>query len=514
MSVTKVLIIGAGPTGLVLALQLARHDVPFRIVDKASGPGQASRAMAVHARTLEFYQQLGFADEVVARGIRMETMHLRQGGAEIASLSFKDIGEESSPFPFVLTYPQDDHEHFLVGQLQVAGISIEWGVELKRVSQTDSGVRALLGKNGAEEECLADYLCGCDGVHSRIRRDLALGFPGGTYAQLFYVADTKIAGPFTTDGFMNVGPKAFALMLPVRSSGMQRLIGLVPEQLTERTNLTFEDVRPTAESLIGTRVESVNWFSTYQSHHRVAAHFRVDRCFIAGDAGHIHSPAGGQGMNTGIGDAVNLGWKLAAVLRGRADPSILDTYEAERIAFARKLVSTTDTAFRVPIAEGRRGQLLRTWLLPHLMPALFGSRWFRKLIFRTVSQTRINYRGSALSEGKAGAIHGGDRLPWIGRRGKDNFAPLRSLDWQLHIYGDVDPNFRDAAEALNLPLHVFVWSGFAQRAGLRRDAAYLVRPDGHVALALPVQEAAKLRDFVARLKIGFVHAPSPERHKA
>src|SRR5207249_9237714 len=160
-------------------------------------------------------------------------------------------------------------------------------------------------------------------------------------------------------------------------------------------------------------VERVNWFSTYRVHHRVAARFRRGRAFVLGDAAHIHSPVGGQGMNTGIGDAVNLAWKLAAVLHGRADEALLDSYEPERIAFARRLVATTDRAFTGVTSRGAIARLVRLDLVPLLIPPLFELATVRRFIFRTVSQTSVNYRGSSLSEGRAGAVHGGDRLPWV-----------------------------------------------------------------------------------------------------
>ena len=160
-------------------------------------------------------------------------------------------------------------------------------------------------------------------------------------------------------------------------------------------------------------VERVNWFSTYRVHHRVADRFRDGRAFLLGDAAHVHSPVGGQGMNTGIGDAVNLAWKLAAVLHERAGAPILDTYEPERIAFARRLVATTDSAFTGVTSSSVTARTLRLRLVPALLPRLLMLQTFRRLAFRTVSQTAINYRGSALSEGRAGRVHGGDRLPWV-----------------------------------------------------------------------------------------------------
>jgi hypothetical protein len=277
----------------------------------------------------------------------------------------------------------------------------------------------------------------------------------------------------------------------------------VPEELTGRDGLTFEDVRPTVAKLVGIRVGSVNWFSTYRVHHRVAEHFRVGRAFLAGDAGHIHSPAGGQGMNTGIGDAVNLAWKLAAVVQGRADETLLDTYETERIAFAHSLVTTTDRLFQVMVGRGAGSQAFRELLLPHVAPFLLGFSAIRTRAFRLVSQTRISYHDSALSEGAAGDVHGGDRLPWVPPASAEagNFAPLTSVDWQIHVYGAASQALRDAARDASLALHEFPCSEHAEEAGLKRDALYLVRPDGYVALADVGQDVKALQAFLAQFKI-------------
>jgi hypothetical protein len=236
-------------------------------------------------------------------------------------------------------------------------------------------------------------------------------------------------------------------------------------------------------------VEKVNWFSTYRVHHRVAGSFRSGRAFLLGDAAHVHSPVGGQGMNTGIGDAVNLAWKLAAVLSGRAKPALLESYEQERIAFARKLVETTDRVFTEVTSSRATARLLRLRLAPLFAPLFFSIGTTRKLLFRTVSQTAINYRGSSLSKGIAGAVRGGDRLPWIkmglNGAGGDNFAPLKSLDWQVHVYGEAKPALQTLCEERQLPLHVFPYDAATRQAGFRRNAAYLLRPDGYVALAEP-----------------------------
>ena len=240
-------------------------------------------------------------------------------------------------------------------------------------------------------------------------------FPGGTYDHLFYVADVEARGA-AMNGELHVAldTSDFLAVFPLKEDGHARLIGTVragAEHLQE--NLSWSDVSTRVIEWMRIDVERVNWFSTYRVHHRVADRFRKGRAFLLGDAAHIHSPVGGQGMNTGIGDAVNLAWKLAAVLNGRADRSLLDTYEPERIAFARRLVATTDRAFTGVTSDGAIARRVRLHVVPAVVPMIFGFAVTRRFMFRTISQTAVNYRGSRLSEGRAGTVHGGDRLPWV-----------------------------------------------------------------------------------------------------
>ena len=494
MQQPQVLIAGAGPTGLVCALRLARRGVPFRIISKAAGPGTQSRAVGVHARTLELYDQLGLADRMVAAGVKVDRVTLREHGVDAAEFRLESAGHQLSPHPYMLAYPQDEHERMLIEELGTLGVTVDWETELVALRQDDAGVAATLRQGGREHSARFDYAVGADGAHSVVRHQLGVGFEGGAYDQLFYVADVELEGGFQREMVINLGAEGFVLLMPVRSRGAQRLIGVAPHGTP--ANASFEDVRPLAESLSGVTVRAVNWFSTYHVSHRVADRFRVGRCFLAGDAGHIHSPAGGQGMNTGIGDAVNLAWKLADVLQGRAGSQLLDTYEPERIGFARSLVATTDRAFRSIVAENAAGRALRTIIAPHAMGFLTGFSAVRRGLFNLVSQVRIAYGDSPLSHGRAGDVEGGDRLPWTGPGAADNFAPLRALDWQVHLHGTLDDAFGTACEALGLVVHAWPWSDAAQHAGYARDAATLVRPDGYVALALPRQDPAALRRYV------------------
>ncbi|MHC5539205.1 FAD-dependent monooxygenase, partial [Singulisphaera rosea] len=353
------------------------------------------------------------------------------------------------------------------------------------------------------------------GARSIVRGAIGAGFPGGTYEKIFFVADVDGSGP-AVDREIHVDLETadFLAVFPLKAKGRVRLVGTALEATDEsRSPLTFEDVRDRVVQHLEFKVVRVNWFSTYHVHHRVASRFRDGRVFLLGDSAHVHSPVGGQGMNTGIGDAVNLSWKLAATVQGNAPPSLLDTYEPERIAFARRLVATTDRAFTLVTSQNPLAQFFRTRLFPRFAPLLFRRAAWRRILFRTVSQIGVNYRDSLLSEGEAGSVRGGDRLPWTPTGpDADNFAPLSDLCWQVHIYGDPRPDLVAACHELNLPIYAYVWRSEMARAGLTPGAFYLVRPDGYIALAQPDGRPARLRSYLARrgMKqlLGGSHKPS------
>ena len=224
------------------------------------------------------------------------------------------------------------------------------------------------------------------------------------------------------------------------------------------------------------KVNKVNWFSVYHVSHRVTDHFRKDRAFLLGDAAHIHTPVGGQGMNTGIGDAINLAWKLKAVLAGQATDALLDTFEAERRAFAIRLVNTTDKAFNIVASEGRLAEIVRTRLAPIVLPQLVKFDEYREYIFRTLSQITLNYRGKGLDRGHAGSVHGGERLPWLKSGNVDSYASLEQIRWQIPVYGEAKAGLREWCKARDVPLHVFQWSG-----NCRNHRACKKRPLSHSA---------------------------------
>jgi 2-polyprenyl-6-methoxyphenol hydroxylase-like FAD-dependent oxidoreductase len=504
---TDVLIVGAGPTGLVLALWLTRLGARVRIVDKRAAVEATSRAVGVQARTLELYSQIGLADAVVERGRKAQAANLWVAGKNTARFCFGKMGASLSPFPYALVFPQDEHEGLLIERLAELGVTVERRTELLGFKEVAGRVLARLKMpDGAPETCEAAYIAGCDGAHSAVRETLEIGFAGGTYDHLFYVADVN-AGGAAMNGEIHVAldPSDFLVIFPLKGEGRARLIGTVREDAEHRQeNLGWQDVSKRVIEGMHMEIQRVNWFSAFRVHHRVADHFRKGNAFLLGDAAHIHSPVGGQGMNTGIGDAVNLAWKLAAVLHGRADASLLDSYEPERIAFAWRLVATTDRVFTGVTSTGAFDRRLRLNIVPFLMPLLFKFAAVRRFLFSTVSQAAVNYRGSSLSAGRAGDVHGGDRLPWVKmdlNGAGDNFTPLTSLDWQVHVYGDAPPEIRAVCDDRKVPLHVFPWHPEIGRTGLRRNAVYLLRPDGYVALANPEGSANAITTYLDARKL-------------
>jgi 2-polyprenyl-6-methoxyphenol hydroxylase-like FAD-dependent oxidoreductase len=497
----SVLIVGAGPTGLVLALWLTKFGIRVRIIDKTAEPGTTSRAVGVQARTLELYRQLDLDEAVIAGSVKVHGVNMWVGGQQRARLNIHRMGEGLSPYPYIYMYAQDVHERFLIEQLAAAGVTVERQTELVRFEQDANAVRAVLRRpDGSEETCTAAYLAGCDGASSIVRKSLGIEFPGGTYTGLFYVADVEAQGPAANgEAHVELDQADFLAVFPLQGRGRMRLIGAVNwDQEQQQREMTFADVSPRAMQNLQLQINKVHWFSTYRVHHRVAEHFRVGRAFLLGDAAHIHSPAGGQGMNTGIGDAINLAWKLAAVIQNRASAPLLETFEPERIVFARRLVATTDRIFTLVTKQGFFARVVRTRLFPRLAAFLFRFAPIRRLMFRTISQIAINYRGSSLSAGTAGALRGGDRLPWVETGcGADNFTALSPPEWQVHIYGEMRFGLAECCAELDLPLARFDWMPAMSDAGLVREAMYLVRPDSYLALVDPQADPEVLSRYFA-----------------
>lgn len=446
----------------------------------------------------------------MAKGYTVPGFRLWIGGREAARVPFEEIVSDLTPYGFLHIFPQDEHERLLIERLQDLGVQVERSTELLGYAEEGDHIGARLrGPDGAESTATAAFIAGCDGAKSKVREIMGTGFPGGTYPQIFYVADVTGEGP-PVNGDLNgdLDDSDFLAIFPLADKGRVRLIGAIkPSHGTFVDNLTFEDVSDRAAQNLKLEVEKVNWFSVYHVHHRVTDRFRQGRAFVLGDAAHIHTPVGGQGMNTGIGDAVNLAWKLQAVLTGRATDALLDTFEAERRAFALRLVQTTDRFFNVAAAEGHLAEIIRTRVAPIVLPQMVKFEAAREYIFRTISQITLNYRGMGLDEGQAGPVHGGDRLPWVKMGGSDNYQALKRIGWQIHVYGKVDDYVKRWAEGRRIPLEVYAWTEDMRHAGLRENALYLIRPDTYVALALPAPSVDAVEHYLAKVQIN----PSPDQ---
>ena len=494
-SEAEVLIAGAGPTGLMLALWLTRLGVRVRVVDPKPGPTRETRAIAVQARTLEFYDQLGLGEETLARGRDFAELSVWTKGQRRATIDLYGLGVSSTPHPNLYILTQDQNEAMLLSHLEALGGGVDWQTELSDFVQDEGGVTATLSRAGQRETLRAAYLAGCDGAGSAVRHRLGVPLSGGTYPQRFFVADVTATGPLRADDVnVSLDDDQFLAFFPMPGLHHHRIVGQVPPEAGE--SVTFETVRPQVNKSRIADVEAVHWFSTYRVHHRVAEQFQIGRVFLLGDAAHVHSPVGGQGMNTGLGDAVNLAWKLAQAVRG--DPAALATYGPERRPFAVSLVNTTDRVFSGVVSPSPLARSIRNELMPTLLSVVTRPSAVRQFAFLTLSQLRIHYPGSPLSVGRAGKIRGGDRLPWVMTGRGSNFEALKTLDWQAHVYGAPPPELLAWCAGREVPLHVFAFDEAAHRAGLQEDAFYLVRPDGYIGLAAPEFERREIEAYAAR----------------
>ena len=507
---SPVLVTGAGPAGMVCALWLQKFGTPFRIIDKLSGPGLTSRATAIHARTLEFYRQLGIADRIIDPGVKVERLQITNDGTKSATIDFKPHAEvsELSKYPFMLGLPQDIHEFILVEVLKERGVEVERNIELLDAVQDEAKGTVetkLKHADGTEESFTASYLIGCDGAHSIVRHLSGIQMEGGTYTQRFFVADVDIEDstyPISKlDLGMHLSKNEYCILIPMRKAGNTRLIGFVPKDKEDLDHVSLDDVLPSVKRCVPSlEITDIHWFSAYRVHHRAANHFRNGRFFICGDAAHLHSPVGGQGMNTGIGDATNLAWKLAAVYAGKASPELLDSYEPERSGFAHQLVNTTDRAFSTLTDEGWKGWFAREFMIPYVLPSFL--KMTGMSMWKTTSQINVEYKTSPLSEnfvsGK-GELEAGNRLAWVETAdGRDNFEVLAEGKWAVHLYGEVERDVRRELQAKGFEVQKFPLGEDAAKKGLVQGVLYLVRPDGYVGAKAGAHDVEHLVKYIEK----------------
>lgn len=494
---TDVLIIGAGPTGLALACQLIRHNIDFVIIDKKETTTPYSKAIGVQARTLEIYEQIGLADKLIANGTIADAARMIVGGKVRGEISFTDIGKGMSPFPFFLIVEQGVHERILYDFIEAHGTHVRWQIELDSLSQDDAGVTATIKDSAGEPETInAKYLVGCDGATSLVRHTLGLEFGGGTFERLFYVADVQIDWDFRHGAFYVCLAKTnVTAFFPMRggAENKYRIVGTFPEGLDkDEGDILYEEVERQIidDTELDLDISDVNWFSVYKVHSRSVNKFSNGRCFLAGDSAHIHTPAGAQGMNTGIQDGYNLAWKLAAVLKGNASATLLETYDEERVPNAKRLLETTDRFFLLGASKNIFASFVRTRVAPYIANFVFQIEVFKRRIFPLVSQIGINYRDSSLSENRGTfKVKAGDRMPWFevdgasiyGRLGEPVFHLIVFLDGKTEIQPLPDDLMEEWKERIDSTV-ISLYPNIVGIFGTTGSFFVILRPDNYIAL--------------------------------
>ena len=408
----KVLIIGAGPTGMTAALELSRLLVPIRIVEKTSAPATTSRAIGVQARTLELFEQRGLADPMLAKGNRGLAGSIYGEGKRIFRL---DFSHNRSHYGYMLFISQAETEAILRAALEKQQVTIERDIEFVALSQSEHGesVKAILKhRDGSLEEVSCDYLIDSEGAHSISRATLNLQFEGKTLEESYALGDLYIDGDLpSTDFHIFSSQFGFMGLFPM---GDKRFRLIASNPLSEPDN----DTAPSLDELqqiydqrshIPARFHDMSWSSWFRINSRMVSRLHVGRVFLGGDSAHIHSPAGAQGMNTGIQDMINLAWKLAFVIKGHAVPELLDTYSDDRIPVIRSVLTKTEGLTGVIGSEN----LIFRSVFSHIAPWIVGTEFVQENSTERMSQLSLHYRDSPLSVSHhtLGSLRAGDRVP-------------------------------------------------------------------------------------------------------
>ncbi|HSU27477.1 MAG TPA: FAD-dependent monooxygenase [Chitinophagaceae bacterium] len=483
---TQVVIIGAGPTGLSLAAQLLRYQVAFIILDKNEGITPFSKAIAVQARTLEIFREINIAEKAIRMGRITTALNIFYKGKAKARLDLEGMGEGLSPFSFALSLEQCKTEQVLLDCLSEYKDCIYWKSEFTRLEQKD-GVRAFYtDAHGMEQMIEADHLVGCDGAHSVVRHQLNATFEGDTNAKIFYIADVTLNSTVINKDelFIFLIKKGFILFFPMEGAGHYRVIGILPDK-TEEDKFSFKDIEASIIEQLRVPVSftELKWFSTYKVHSRKADTFRKDRCFIAGDAGHIHTPAGGQGMNTGIQDTYNLAWKLAYTIRYKMNDTLLESYNSERMENARHLLKTTDRMFDFLTGTGTFWNFIRLKIFPLIARLISRKPALNKRFFPLLSQIGISYPHSTLTiKSSIGKVEAGDRMPYfVVAGGRDIFEYINGPAWKLLFFGPDNHHPFDNLIGSKFPV---ITHSFKEIPGsiFNTEAGFyiLLRPDNHI----------------------------------
>ncbi|MFL5495272.1 MAG: FAD-dependent oxidoreductase [Gemmatimonadales bacterium] len=469
---TDVLIVGAGPVGLFLANECARRGMRWRIIETGPSQSEHSKALAIFPRTLEIFDMAGLVGSFVELANRVTSVALTAHGRPLARLRF---APKTTPYPFIAMVPQDVTERLLVEHLRRKGGAVEYDTSFVSALQHSDYVAVTVERKAHRRELTAAFVVGCDGAHSTVRHLLNLPFEGAVYDALFMLADVETNQALPPDE-LQLCPSAFGpLAIFPMSATRRRIVATIANAAGDAPSLDL--VQRILRERGPRRIEAraLHWSSYFRIHHRQVAKLRVGRFFVAGDAAHIHSPFGGQGMNTGLHDAWNLAWKLDLVLHGRGNEQLLESYGGERRPVIQQVIQTTHLLTRVMGTENRVAQALRNAIIPivsRLPP-------FQHAFVHRLSQLGVAYRGSPIVDG-AGARYFDESL-----RGG---AGIRSR-FLLLLDDGADPAVKEAAKHLAESLNEIV-----ELRLVRRETVTLVRPDGYIAYS------ARNRDGAGALK--------------
>lgn len=491
---SPVLIVGAGPTGLTLANALLTQGIAFRIIDKLAAPATVSKALAVWSGSLEAFGALGLAERFIAEGMRMENIRIGDTSHPLAAMPIAEGVD--SPFPFTLILPQSRTEAILAERLARSGITVERGVELLGFTEAGPVVEARLKHaDGDEEEVACSFLVGCDGARSAVRHGLDIPFEGYTEPQTFILSDTRMEGPLDPASIYIWWSQAGSVALFPVTPGVWRTFAMREDPASDAPPTLEEIQRHLTASGLGVVAHDPTWLSAFRVNERLVASYGRGRVFLAGDAAHIHSPAGGQGMNTGIQDAMNLGWKLATVLSGRgvAD-AVLGSYEAERRPVARHVVAGAAQKLRFGmVSTSTATRVVRDALVSvaSRVPAV------RRKLQVELSETDIAYDSGPLIEAVERTTARGTPAP--GHRALDAtfdgttlWPRLSGARHTLLLLGAPDAHGALRAHAARIGPALGIEESEApellQRYGFSEPGWVLVRPDQFIAARGPARD--------------------------
>ncbi|MFG1932048.1 FAD-dependent monooxygenase [Mycobacterium sp. NPDC048908] len=523
-SVLPVLVVGAGPSGLTVACELARHGVAPRVVDRGPAPATTSRALVVQPRTLEIFDDLGVADQAIAAGTSASTLTVTFAD-KMVELEFADqlTGPQNlTAYPEPRTLSQHHTERILTELLADYGVTIDRGLALTDLTQDGETVTvSLRGEDGSVETLRCRWVIGCDGAHSAVRKATGIPFAGSTYRDEFIMADAELDWKLPHGGLYGFpSPAGIFAAFSMPGENRYRIFGNFPPgqqgPSVEYSEPTHEEFQAMVDARVPfpAKVVKEHWVTRYRVHSRTVPRYRDGRVFLVGDAAHVHSPAGAQGMNTGIQDAYNLAWKLALVERGLADAGLLDSYQQERHPIGVQLLKTTDRIFSVFGGQNPLARLARGRVAPVLAGRLLTMSWLRRRFIGLLAQLRLRYPDSALNaedgSGWRDAPAPGDRareadVTIDGRHGH-LYEVFRGTQHTVLLFTGLDDEARPAVElcriaeqieqsypglvkarvitaeeSANHPAALGDPAGTAHRQyGITSAAAFVIRPDKYI----------------------------------